>query len=143
MTNWDGFDPEQMKKVFGQRMRLRHSQPVSEILASNLDDPLAFSRWKIYVPEDMPHMTEFCRSAFDFNAGNLGIFLQWLLPGNVSYAEGAVKFIEGFYSPVSNIVQRLKSAEKGQMQWSPEHAAAIQRFWDYLDKESPSEPEPA
>jgi hypothetical protein len=141
VTNWDGFDPEQIKKVFGQRMRLRHPKPVSEILPSNLDDPLAFSRWKFYIPEDTPYLTDFFRSAFDFSIENLGIFLQWLLPGNVGYEGGAIKFIEGFYSPVSDIVQRLKNAEKGHVQWSADHAAAIQRFWDFLQKESPSEPQ--
>jgi len=112
VTNWDGFDSEQIKKVFGMRMRLRHPKPVSEILASNPDDPLAFSRWRFYVPEDMPYLIEFFRSAFDFSIENLGIFLQWLLPGNVAYEGGAIKFIEGFYSPVSDIVQRLKNAEE-------------------------------
>jgi predicted KAP-like P-loop ATPase len=141
VSNWDGFDPEQIKKVFGDRMRLRHPQPVSEILASNLDDPLAFSRWEFYVPEDTPYLTEFFRSAFDFNIENLGIFLQWLLPGNVTYEGSAIKFIEGFYSPVSDIVQRLKNAEKRQVQWSPDRAAAIKRFWDFLERESPGESE--
>jgi hypothetical protein len=72
------------------------------------------------------------RSAFDFSVENLGIFLQWLLPGNVTYQRSAIKFIEGFYSPVSDIVQRLKNAEEGHVQWSADHAAAIQRFWDFL-----------
>jgi hypothetical protein len=86
VTNWDGFDSERIKKVFGHRMRLRHPKPVSKILTSNLDDPLAFSRWRFYVPEDVPYLTEYFRSAFDFSTENLGIFLQWLLPGNVAYS---------------------------------------------------------
>jgi hypothetical protein len=65
-------------------------------LASNLDHPLAFSRWRIYVPEDRPYLTEFLQSAFDFNVENLGISLQCLLPGNVTYQEGAIKFVESF-----------------------------------------------
>ena len=143
VTNWDGFDSEQIKKAFGHRMRLRHPVPVSEILTSNLDDPMAFSRWRFYVQEDTPYLTEFFRSAFDFSVENLGIFLQWLLPGNVTYEGSPIKFIEGFYSPVSDIVQRLKNAEGHQVQWSPDHAAAIQRFWDFLKKESPGQPEPS
>ncbi len=141
VTNWDGFDSEHIKKVFGHRMRLRHPKPVAGILHSNLDDPLAFSRWRLYIPEDMPYLVEFFRSAFDFSIENLGMFLQWLLPGNVGYEGGAIKFIEGFYSPVSDIVQRLKKAEEGHVQWNPEHGAAIQRFWDFLEKESPGEPQ--
>ncbi len=141
VTNWDGFEPEQIKKAFGRRMRLRHPKPVSEILTSSPDDPLAFSRWRFYVPEDVPYLTEFFRSAFDFSINNLGIFLQWLLPGNIAYQGGAIKFVEGFYSPVSDIVQRLKSAEERQVRWSPDHAAAIQRFWDFLKKENPPEPQ--
>jgi len=143
VTNWDGFDSEQIKMVFGHRMRLRHPKPVSKILTSNLDDPLAFSRWKIYVPEDKPYLTEFFRSAFDFSIENLGFFLQWLLPGNVAYEGGAIKFIEGFYSPVSDIVQRLNNAEERHVRWSPDHVAAIQRFRDFLKNESPGEPEPS
>ncbi len=141
VTNWDGFDPEEIKKVFGRRMRLRHPKPASEILPSNLDDPLAFSRWSFYVPEDTPYITEFFRSSFDFSVENVGMFLQWLLPGNVGYKNGAIKFIEGFYSPVSDIVERLKDAEERQAQWSPDQAAAIQRFWNFLKKESPDEPQ--
>jgi hypothetical protein len=110
-------------------------------LDSNLDDPLAFSRWRIYVPEDRPYLTEFFRSAFDFNVENLGIFLQWLLPGNVTYQEGAIKFVESFYSPVFDIVNRLKNAEERHVQRGPDDSAAIQRFWDFLAKESPGETE--
>jgi hypothetical protein len=51
------------------------------------------------------------------------------------------KFIEGFYSPVSDIVQRLKNAEEQQVRWNRDHAAAIQRFWDFLEKENPPEPQ--
>jgi hypothetical protein len=141
ITNWDGFDSEQIKKVFGHRMRLRHSRPVSEILTPNPDAPMAFSRWRVYVPEDMSYITEFLRSAFDFNIENLGIFLQWMLPGNINYSEGPIKFTEDFYSPVSDIARRLKKAAEDHVQWSPGHANAIQRFWDFLNKEGPSEPE--
>jgi hypothetical protein len=136
ITSWTGFDVEHMKKVFGQRMRQRHPTPVSEILPSNLDDPLAFSRWNFYVPEDAPYRTGFFRSAFDFNIVNLGTFLHWLLPGNVGYQNGAIKFIEGFYSS-AEIAARLKKAAEGGVQWSPEHMAAIQRFWDFLKEEGP------
>ncbi len=143
VTNWDGFDADQIKKVFGQRMRLRHQKPVTAVLTSDLDDPLAFSRWKFYVPEDTSYITEFLRSAFDFSVENLGVFLQWLLPGNVSYQNGAIKFIEGFY-PVSEIILRLQKAQEDKVQWRAEHASAIQRFWDFYKQESssPSSPEP-
>lgn len=143
VTSWDNFEADQIKKAFGQRMRLRHQTPVKTILTSELDDPLAFSRWKFYVPEDMPYITEFLRSAFDFSVENLGVFLQWLLPGNVSYENGAVKFIEGFY-PVSEIVGRLTKAQEDKAQWRAEHAAAIERFWDFYKRESGSlgPPEP-
>ena len=43
-------------------MRLRPPVPVTEILPSNADDPLAFSRWRVYVPEDVPYMADFFRS---------------------------------------------------------------------------------
>jgi hypothetical protein len=135
VINWKGFDDEQMKKAFGRRMKLRHPNPVSGILPSNLDDPLAFSRWRVYVPEDTPYLTEFFKSAFDFNVENLGIFLRWLLPGNVGYQGSPIKFIESFYSPVSDIVRRLNEAEVNHVQWSPEHAAAIKRFWDFLKEQ--------
>ena len=143
VTNWDGFDADQIKKAFGQRMRLRHQKPVRAVLTSELDDPLAFSRWNFYVPEDKSYITEFLRSAFDFSVDNLGVFLQWLLPGNIGYQNGAIKFIEGFY-PVSEIILRLKKAQEDNVQWRGEHAAAIQRFWDFYGQESgsPSPPEP-
>jgi hypothetical protein len=139
VTNWEDFDAEQIKKVFGGRMRLRHAPPVSGILASNLDDPLAFSRWRFYVSEDAPYISEFFKSAFDFSVENLGMFLLWLLPGNGGYENGAIKFIESFYSPVSDIVSRLKNAEKDNMQWLPNHSDAIKRFWDFLNHERPGE----
>jgi len=82
-------------------------------------------------------------AAFDFDfldsKHELVLLLQWLLPGNVGYEGGAIKFIEGFYSPVSGIVRRLKNAEEGHLQWSVDHAAAIQRFGDFLRKESPGD----
>jgi hypothetical protein len=140
ITDWKGFDDEHIKKVFGQRMKRRHPKPVSEILASNADDALAFSRWKVYVPEDTTYLTEFFRSAFDFDIKNLGIFLQWLLPGNVTYEGGPIKFIETFYSPATDIAARLKKAEDDKVQWDPEHTAAIQRFWRYLGGESDQSP---
>ena len=119
----------------------RHGLRGGPSLASNLDDPLAFSRWRILRPGRQAYLTEFFRSAFDFNVENLGIFLQWLLPGNVTYQEGAIRFVESFYSPVSDIVNRLKNAEERHVQWGPDHTAAIQRFWDFLAKESPGETE--
>jgi hypothetical protein len=140
VTNWDGFDPEQIKNVFGQRMRLRHIRPVSVILELNLDDSVAFSRWKTYIPEDVPYIIDFFGSAFDSKVENVGIFLQWLLPGHVTYEGGAIKFIEGFYSPIADIVRRLNNAEQNQVQWSADHADAIQRFWAFLKTESPGDP---
>ena len=129
ISDWKDFDIELMKEAFGKRMRLRHSVPVSEILASTTDDAMALSRWKFYVPEDAQHIAEFFRSAFDFDTRNLGVFLQSLLPGNVGYEEGAIKFIETFFSPASDIASRLKRAEKENTHWDPEQAAAIDRFW--------------
>ena len=87
ITNWSGFDAEAIKKVFGTRMRSRHPKPVSNVLPADADHPLAFSRWRVYVPEDVPYMTDYFRTAFDFSFQNLGTFLQWLLPGNVGYKE--------------------------------------------------------
>jgi len=138
ITNWNGFDAEAIKEAFGRRMRLRHPRPVSKMLPSGADDALAFSRWKVYVPEDVPYLTDYFRTAFDFSFQNLGIFLQWLLPGNVGYQGSPIKFVEGFYSPVSDIVARLKKAEQDGVKWSPEHTAAIQRFWGFLEGESES-----
>ena len=132
VTNWKGFDDEKMKRVFGERMRLRHPKPVTQILPSNGDDPMAFSRWRFYVPSDAPYMTEFFRTAFDFDIKNLGVFLRWLLPGNVQYQGGAIKFIESFYVPISDIVARLKKAEDDKVQWDPELSAAIDRFHGFL-----------
>jgi KAP family P-loop domain len=140
ITNWSGFDAEAIKKVFGARMRSRHPKPVSNMLPSDADHPLAFSRWRVYVPEDVPYMTDYFRTAFDFSVQNLGTFLQWLLPGNVGYQGSPIKFVEGFYSPVSDIVARLKKAEQDGVKWSPEHAAAIQRFREFLDAEPESTP---
>jgi hypothetical protein len=140
ITNWKGFDKEAIKKAYGQRMRLRHLTPVSDMLPSGVDDPMAFSRWRFYVPEDIPYLTEYLRTAFDFNIKNLGIFLQWLFPGNIAYQGSPIKFAEGFYSPISDIVTRLNQAKKDGVQWTPEHAAAIQRFWGFLEAESESPP---
>jgi hypothetical protein len=140
ITSWSGFDAEAIKKVFGTRMRSRHPKPVSNVLPSDADHPLAFSRWRVYVPEDVPYMTDYFRTAFDFSFQNLGTFLQWLLPGNVGYQGSPIKFVEGFYSPVSDIVARLKKAEQDGVKWSPEHAAAIQRFREFLDAEPESTP---
>jgi hypothetical protein len=140
ITNWNGFDAEAIKKVFGARMRLRHPKPVSKVLPSGADHPLAFSRWRVYVPDDTPYLTDYFRTSFDFSSQNLGVFLQWLLPGNIGYQGSPIKFVEGFYSPVSDIVARLKQAERDSLQWSPEHAAAIQRFWEFLKAEHESTP---
>jgi hypothetical protein len=135
ITNWKGFDSEAIKKAYGQRMRLRHLTPVSDMLPSGADDPMAFSRWRLYVPEDVPYLTEYLRTAFDFNIKNLGIFLQWLFPGNIAYQGSPIKFVEGFYSPVSDIVARLRKAEQDGVKWNPEHDAAIKRFWDFFNSE--------
>src|SRR5262249_50197067 len=61
----------------------------------------------------------------------------------VSYENGAIKFIEGFY-PVSEIVLRLNKAQENKVQWRAEHSAAIERFWDFYNRESssPGPPEP-
>ena len=49
-------------------------------------------------------------------------------------------------SPATEIAARLKKADNDKVQWDPEHAAAIERFWDYLQNEAgqplPSSPEP-
>jgi hypothetical protein len=140
--SWDGFEADQIKKTLGQRMRLRYQTPVNTLLTSDLNDPLAFSRWKFYVPEDTPYITAFLQSAFDYNIENLGVFLLWLLPGNVSYQNSAIKFIEGFY-PVPEIILRLNKAHVDKVHWHAEHAAAIERFWDFYNQEfsSPNPPE--
>jgi hypothetical protein len=141
IKNWKGLDSEAIKKAYGQRMRLRHVTPVSDLLPSGADDPMAFSRWQFYVPEDIPYLTNYLRTAFDFNLENLGIFLQWLFPGTITYPGSPIKFAEGFYSPLSDLVARLKKAEQDGVKWSPEHAAAIQRFLEVL-KEEPESPPP-
>jgi hypothetical protein len=73
---------------------------------------------------------------------NLGIFIRWLLPGGVSYENGAIRFIDNLY-PVSDIISRLKKAQDDNVQWRGEHASAIERFWDFYNRESgsPSSPE--
>ena len=76
---------KQSRKFFGARMRFRHPRPISNLLPSDGDHPLSFSRWRVYVPEDVPCLTDYFKTAFDFSPQNLGIFLQWLLPGNVGY----------------------------------------------------------
>jgi hypothetical protein len=143
VTSWDSFDADQIKKTFGQRMRLRHQTPVKELLALAPDDPLAFDRWQFYVPEDTPYITDFFRSAFDYSIENLGVFILWLLPGAVTYQNGAIKFIERFY-PVPEIVLRLNKAQEDNVHWHPEHAVAIERFWKFYnqDPSSPTPPEP-
>ena len=85
-------------------------------------------------------MSDYFKTAFDFSPQNLGIFLQWLLPGNVGYQGSPIKFVEGFYSPASDIVARLKKAEQDGVKWSPEHAAAIQRFREFLEAEGEALP---
>jgi hypothetical protein len=140
VTSWDGFDTDQIRKAFAQRMRQRHQTPVKEVLALAPDDPLAFDRWRFYVPEDTPYITEFFRSVLDYSVENLGIFVQWLLPGAVSYQNGAIKFIERFY-PVPEIVLRLNKAQEDKVHWHAEHAAAIERFWNFYNQE-PSSPTP-
>jgi hypothetical protein len=67
----------------------------------------------------------------------LGAFILWLLPGAVSYQNGAIKFIERFY-PVPEIVQRLNKAQVDKVHWHAEHAAAIERFWNFYNQESSS-----
>jgi KAP family P-loop domain len=143
VTSWDGFDTDQIKKTFGQRMHLRYQMPVKEVFAQAPDDILAFIRWKFYVPEDAPYITEFFQSGLDYSIENLGVFILWLLPGTVSYQDGAIKFIESFY-PVSEIVSRLEGAQEEKVHWRAEHAAAIERFWDFYNQESnsPNAPEP-
>jgi len=101
---------------------------------------MAFSRWKIYVPTDEPYVTEYFRSAFDVDIRNLGVFLQWLLPGDVAYQNSPIKFIDSFF-PVTEVITRLEDAQVKGVQWNAEHDAAIARFWDYLKKE-PSESPP-
>ena len=143
ISNWTGFDSEQMKAVFGERMRSRHPKPVATLQLSS-EDVMAFSRWRVYVPKDIPYTTEYFRSAFDTDIRNLGIFLQSLLPGNVAYAGSPIKFIDSFYFPVSEVITRLNHAQVKGIQWSTEHESAISRFREYLkaepDEGSPSSP---
>ena len=123
-------------------MRLRHQTPVKEVLALAPDDPFAFDRWRFYVSEDTPYITAFFRSAFDYSIENLGVFVLWLLPGAVTYQDGAIKFIERFY-PVPEIILRLNKAQVDKVHWHAEHAAAIERFWNFYNQEagSPTPPE--
>ena len=140
VTSWDSFDADKIKRTFGQRMRLRYQTPVKEVLALAPDDPFAFDRWKFYVSEDTPYITAFFRSAFDYSIENLGVFVLWLLPGAVTYENGAIKFIERFY-PVPEIILRLNKAQVDKVHWHAEHAAAIERFWNFYNRE-PSSPTP-
>jgi hypothetical protein len=144
VKSWDGFDTDQIKTTFGRRMRLHYQMPVKEVLARGRDDIFAFSRWKFYVPEDSPYITEFLQSGFDYSIENLGVFLLWLLPGTVRYENGAFRFIDTFY-PVSDITSRLKKAQEEKVPWRAEHVTAIDRFWDFYNRESssrnPSEPD--
>lgn len=133
IASWNGFDTVEMQRVFGERMRSCHPAPVIGPLPSKTDDAMAFSRWRHYVPADVPYLVEFFRSAFDFDIKNLGIFLQWLLPGNIAYSGSPIEFVEGFYSPVSDIADRLKRADEDKVQWEPSQAAAIKRFWDFYN----------
>jgi hypothetical protein len=103
---------------------------------------MAFSRWKVYVPTDVPYITEYFRSAFDTDIRNLGVFLQSLLPGSVSYEGSPIKFIDSFYFPVSEVITRLNDAQETGVQWSAEQEAAIARFRNYL-KNEPVESSPS
>jgi hypothetical protein len=141
ISNWKEFDAQAIKNAYGERMRLRHLRPVRALMPAAADDALAFSRWRVYVPEDVPYLVDYFKTAFDFDMKNLGIFLNWLLPGNIDYQGSPIKFIESFYTPISDIVSRLKKAEQASVQWSPDEAAAIQRFWKLLQAEQ--EPAPA
>jgi hypothetical protein len=78
-----------------------------------------------------------------WGASRLSPHFHWLFLGNVDYENGAIKFIERFY-PVSEIVGRLKKAQEAKLEWRAEHAAAIERFWDFHKREcsSPGPPEP-
>ena len=139
ISNWTRFDPEQIKAAFGERMRSRHPKPVANLQLSS-EDVMAFSRWKVYVPTDVPYITEYFRSAFDTDIRNLGVFLQSLLPGNVSYEGSPIKFIDSFYFPVSEVIKRLNDAQETGVQWSAEHEAAIARFRNYLKNEPVESP---
>ncbi len=137
ITNWSGFDPEQMKATFGKRMRIHHLRP-ARALNLSAEDLLPFSRWRVYVPGDEPYIVDYFRSAFDADVSNLGAFLQWLLPGNIGYSGGGpIKFIESFYFPVADLATRLANAENRGVQWGAEHQAAVTRFKDYLKEEQP------
>jgi hypothetical protein len=138
IRSWTGVDPEQIKATFGERMRSRHREPVSTIKFSS-EDVMAFIRWRIYVPTDVPYMTEYFESAFHRDIQNLGIFLQALLPGNVSYEGSPIKFVDSFF-PVPEIISRLNDAQKNGIHWSGEHEAAVNRFWEYLKKEAGAKP---
>jgi hypothetical protein len=127
-------DSEQIKGFFGDQMRSRHPKPVSTLQLSS-EDIMALSRWRVYVPTDMPYINDYFRSAFDNDTRNLGIFLQSLLPGHVSYEGSPIKFVDSFF-PVSEVVTRLDEADRKNVQWIPEHQAAITRFREYLKNEA-------
>jgi hypothetical protein len=132
ITDWSGFNPEQIKEAFGERMRSRHPNSVTVLDLS--EDLQSFSRWQEYVPTDRPYITEYFRSAFDIDIGNLGLFLEWLLLGDVIYDGSPVKLID-FFFPVTEIVSRLKEAETKGVHWSEPHGNAISKFWHYLEQE--------
>lgn len=137
ISDWAGVDSEKIKGFFGDRMRSRHPKPVHTLQLSS-EDIMAFSRWRVYVPADVPYIIDYFRSAFDSDTRNLGVFLQSLLPGQVAYEGSPIKFIDSFF-PVAEVVTRLRETEKTEVKWTPEHQAAITRFWEYLRNE-PGDP---
>jgi len=140
ISNWMGVDPGQISAAFGERMRALRPRSVATLQLSS-ENVLAFIRWRLYVPADVPHITDYFRSAFDSDIRNLGIFLEWLLPGNVHYNDGPIKFVDSFF-PVSDVVERLKRSVEMGVSWTPGQRAAIERFWEFLNAKPTEGPNP-
>jgi hypothetical protein len=136
ITDWSGVSEERLKEAFTERMRRSHPTPYSEALKFSSDDVVTFMRWQIYAPSDESYITEFFRSAFDADRNNLAIFLQWLLPGNVGYEGSPIKLIDKFY-PSAETKERLEKAEAEGVNWGPPHAAAVNRFREFLERYPP------
>ncbi len=141
ISNWTGVDESKLKDAFAQRMRERHPVPMSSSVDLKADDILAFTRWLAFTPNDKSYVIEYFRGAFEADPNNLGAFLLWLLPGNVSYEGSPIKFVEGVY-PVTDIAQRLEQAEANGFNWTPHHALAVSRFWEFLHNEPPAPQQP-
>ena len=127
ITDWKGVSEESLNEAFGDRMKARYPLGRMNLPELNRDDMLAFSRWRVFAPNDASHISNFFRGVFDAADENVVRFLKWLLGAGVVYQGGAIKFMEYLYPP-EDIVERLKKADMSGKQWDSEQAAAISRF---------------